>query len=133
MGFRPALKQFELVFSAEKYKGLEVTVRSASTGMYLDLLPAIDAFEQGRVTLGQAAELIKQLGEHLVSWNIEDPSGGEEPLPANSDGVRKLDLDMTVDVLKAWFEGMVAVPDPLDEPSTSGETSEVASLPMDPL
>jgi len=131
MGYRPKFRQFKLVFTADDYAGLEVEVRSVSTGLYLDLVPGMEAFRAGRTSLDQAAALLSALGEHLVAWNVEGADG--QPLPATLDGVRTLDLEMAVDIMSAWFEGMVAPPAPLDGGSTSGETSPEVSLPMDPL
>lgn len=67
------------------------------------------------------------LVEHTESWSFQDETGA--PIPVTVEGFASLDKDRQAQILDAWMDQMVALPVPLDAPSTSGQ---LAAIPMTP-
>lgn len=130
MGFKAPRKVFRLTFADSEYEGLEVIARGASVGGMLDVQGlAADAVE-GRAS-GAGAGMIALFTESLVSWNLTDDD--DQPIPATADGIRGLDIDFVMLLIRAWASHQTEVPDPLAEGSTSGEISLVQSIPTETL
>lgn len=126
MGYRPKRKTYVLEFEDPDLDGLEVTVRGLTTGQILDI-------ETAREDGGEDAirELLELLASQLVEWNVEDDDG--RPVAANLDGIRAQDIAFNMAIIDAWQNAVTGVPAPLDEPSTDGELSPVASIPTETL
>lgn len=126
MGYKPKKKIYTLAFEDPEYAGLEVKIRGLNTGQVMD----IDA---ARGDGGDAAivTMLKLMADQLVEWNVEDDDN--QPVPTTFEGVRSLDIDFNWAVIDAWQNAAAGVKAPLDGPSTDGEPSLVASIPMDAL
>ena len=126
MGYRPKQKIYTLEFEDPEFEGLEVRIRGLNTGQVMD----IDA---ARASGSEAAivTMLKLMADRLVDWNVEDDDG--KPVPTTFEGVRSLDVDFNWAVIDAWQNAAAGVKAPLDEPSTSGEPSLVASIPTETL
>lgn len=127
MGYRPKRKIFNLDFTGTEHDGLHATVRGVSTGQALDI-------EAARADGSDDAirGMLELIAEQLIEWNVEDPDTGE-PVPANLDGVRALEIGLNLAIVNAWLTAMAGVPAPLESGSTSGEPSLVASIPTETL
>lgn len=131
-GFTRQHKQYRLTFDGTVLDGLVATVRSVPVGTMLQIAEmASDGAEftpEGLKTLGALFEL---LADSLVDWNLQDDDGN--PTPATIDGVRSLDMDEALLLIREWMKAAAGVSGPLDQPSSGGEPSAVVSLPMEPL
>ncbi|UJV42092.1 hypothetical protein [Streptomyces sp. AMCC400023] len=127
MGYQPKKKIYTLEFEEPEFEGLEVRIGGLNTGQVMD----IDA---ARADGGDAAivTMLKLLGDRLIEWNVDHPDTSE-PVPPTFEGVCSLDMDFNWAIINAWQSAVAGVKAPLDEPSTDGEPSLVASIPMDVL
>ncbi|MFD5697439.1 hypothetical protein [Streptomyces lasiicapitis] len=127
MGYRPKQKIYTLAFEGEEYEGLEVRIRGLNTGQMIDL-------DTARADGGEEAiqSMLRLMADRLIEWNVDHPDTGE-PVPPTFDGVRSLDLEFNWAIIDAWQTAVAGVAAPLDEPSTDGEPSLVASIPMESL
>jgi hypothetical protein len=121
MGYQPKRKIYKLDFTGTDYEGLEASVRGMTVGEELEL----DGKEMN------SELLVKTLVERLDSWNVEDETGA--PVPTTFEGVCTQDSAMVLAIISAVRTANSGVPDPLPQTSPSGEPSEVASIPMEPL
>ena len=60
--------------------------------------------------------------EVLLEWNILDAHG--EAIPADSDGMLRIDQDLAATVMTEWAKAVASPPAPLSNGSGSGETTE---------
>lgn len=127
MGYKPKRKTYHLNFASTDYEGLQVSIRGLNTGQYMDLFEAKTEAETG----GETNRLLTIMASRLVSWNVEDDD--DMPVPATLDGIKTQDLDFNLAIVNAWTTAMAGVPVPLEQPSTGGESSLEASIPMDVL
>lgn len=127
MGYTVKRKSYHLKFVDPEMGGLEVVAHSGSTGNILNIME--------QETDGRIAEAVKDsmavFADNLVSWNLEDEQG--QPVPANLDGLKTLDLDFVMLLIQGWVQSVQDVPAPLETPSTSGKPFQEASLPMEAL
>jgi hypothetical protein len=65
----------------------------------------------------------------LVSWNLEHPDGA--PIEPTLAGLKSLDNDFGLRIVRSWLFETSAVPRPLDAGSRSGAPSVESSIPMD--
>lgn len=136
MGFKRA-KTIKLTWADDtEFAGLEVRARRVSIGKFLELGPTLEAL--GNLSnldlkdLGPVRGMFLELGEALISWNLEDEETGE-PVPCTPEMLLEQDIAFVNEVLSCWAEHIAGVPAPLEQPSPSGEPSLEASLPMEPL
>jgi hypothetical protein len=127
MGYKPKRKTYNLDFTGTDNEGLRVSIRGLNTGQYMDLFEAKTQAETG----GETNRLLTIMANQLVSWNVEDDD--DMPVPATLDGIKTQDLDFNLAIVNAWTVAMAGVPAPLEQPSTSGESSLEASIPMEIL
>lgn len=127
MGYVPKRKIYRLQFEDAEMDGLEVRMRGLSTGQYLDLVGLKQEAEGG----GEAGELFGFMAERMVDWNVTEEDG--TPVPADLEGIRAQDMAFSMAIVNAWTTAMAGVPAPLEQPSTSGESSLEASIPMEVL
>lgn len=121
MGYRPKRRIYNLNFAGTDYEGLEVTARGMTVGEELEL-DGVDL---------SADLIVKALVQRLDSWNVEDDHG--QPVPTTFEGVCTQDSAMILAILNAVRQANSGVPDPLPQPSPSGETSPAPPIPMAPL
>lgn len=114
-------RQYKLVFQDEALAGVEITVRSLTSGQLIELQESGASHEK----------LTKMLAEQLVSWNVEDEDG--TPVPATLDGIRSLDLGFNKTVIDVWTDAVMGVKAPLPQSSNGGHPSVEQSIPMDAL
>src|SRR5215472_15455339 len=116
-------RQYKLVFQDENMAGVEITVRSLTSGQLIDLQKAQEE--------GLHEQLTSMLAEKLVGWNVEDEDG--TAIPPTLDGIRSMDIDFNNTVIKAWTNAVIGVKAPLPQPSNDGQPSVEASIPMETL
>ena len=116
-GFRIPEKTALITFKDTDYDGAEIQLRlSVSFAQFIALREAA----QGEDQEGMA----RLFGENvLMEWNLEDADGN--PIPANSDGMMAIPLQLTNLVVQHWVEAVAGVPAPLSE--TSGDLSTLAA------
>jgi hypothetical protein len=126
MGYRPKRKIYTLEFEDPDLDGLIVKVRGLNTGQILDI-------DTAREDGGDEAirGLLELLATQIVEWNVEDEEG--QPVPATLDGIRAQELAFNMAIIDAWQNAVTGVPAPLEQPSTDGEQSMEASIPMETL
>lgn len=126
MGYRPKRKIYTLEFDDPDLDGLIVKVRGLNTGQILDI-------DTAREDGGDEAirGLLELLATQIVEWNVEDEEG--QPVPATLDGIRAQELAFNMAIIDAWQNAVTGVPAPLEQPSTDGEQSMEASIPMETL
>lgn len=130
MGFKPKNKTIVLQFEDEDYAGMEVRMKSISVGKTMELLELANRSKESRDTK-EITELFEDFARNLITWNLENED--DEPIPANLDGVKTLDLDFFMDLLMGWLDGMLSVSGPLGRKSTDGPSPNrmEVSIPMD--
>lgn len=130
-------KVYELRFGPAELEGLVVRMRPCDIDTMLEvrtlLLPdRVVPREQAAAEMLRAVEIVAQ---HLVDWNLENEAqdGTQTPVPATDDGVRAQDRALLAEILGAWQDAVEGVAAPLPQPSPSGGTSVVESIPMEIL
>lgn len=130
-------KSFELRWDGgdgDEFDGLVVTMARASVATMLELRVLLDPSRemedvaQANAELERACEL---LAEHLLDWNLQGEDG--EPVPCTLAGVRAQDRALLAEILTMWRRAVEGLRPPLPRPSTVGERSAEASIPMEPL
>ena len=116
-------KVYKLVFQDEDLAGIEITVRSLTTGQLIELQEAQQS--------GMHEKFTNMLAEKLVDWNVEDEDG--TPVPATLEGVRSMDLEFNNKVIDVWTDAVFGIRRPLSKPSADGQPSVEASIPMETL
>ena len=137
-GYRHQPKLYRLTF--EDYPGLEVTVRSVSTGRLMKLMrmairlqdkDVADASELTAEDADALDALFSGFAKALVSWNLEDDEG--RPVPATLEGVQDQEFDFVFPIINQWIEVVAGTPGDLGKGSNSGQPFPEVSLPMAPL
>lgn len=135
MGVVVGAQVFKLRLPAEaKYEGVEVSAKGLTVGEALEFGEFLDGLVISPVM--SLADVERRdatytlFASRVVQWNLESAPG--VPLPATMEGMNMLDWTWGRDLVRAWIQAVTGVPDPLDEPLTSGSPSPVASVPMEP-
>lgn len=129
MGYVPKRTLYKLDFSQTEYAGLEVTTRSASMDVLLEVLELSDLFEQSGIKAIDKKQLdavFGLFGQVLHSWNVETED--RQPVPATKDGLLSQDPEFVMAVVAAWAGEMTQAPPPLPGGPNSGATSKEAAL-----
>ncbi len=137
--YRPQGRRYELAWADGELAGLECVMRAMRLGEVEELGRQHDRY-QGAETPGEQmkllGELIERVGKVLVSWNRVDEDtiidGDDESgavLPANAEGLRKVEDWEFMEILRAYMDSAVGVSAPLGNSSTSGHPSP-EPLPM---
>lgn len=130
MGFKITPKGYRLKFSTPEMDGFEVVARSLNTGKFLEFQAAQAQQAAGGEKAASATEqMLEMLAASLISWNAEDEEG--QPIPTTMDGLKTLDLDFNMEIIRAWMDAINGVPDPLPKTSAAGKPSAEVSIPMD--
>jgi hypothetical protein len=116
MGFKLG-RTYRLVFGGD-LAGAEIKLRSTPIGAVL------------RVREADVKDLSDMLAEYVIDWNLETPDG--QPLPVTGEAIREhMEESVLSLIVKHWFQAAVGVTAPLDDGSTSGESFQEASIPME--
>lgn len=125
MGYRHQIPRVNVAFEpGHEYHGCEVVLRKLTLGEYLDIVGL-----SSDASIANVGDQLKQMGNKLISWNLEAEDG--TPIPADPGAVLDQDKDLMIAILNAWLEGISSVSAPLEPSSTGGEPSLEASIPMD--
>lgn len=143
MGFVVKSTLFVLQFAeGHALHGSEIRVRSASIGKLLGLMDMADALRGGKErnvkeTARTIDELFTQFSERLVSWDLQEepltPGAELRDIPCTKEGLYELDLDVVLDIVFAWVDGVTAVSGPLEQNSNGGGQSEQPPMTMETL
>jgi hypothetical protein len=140
MGFKRGALLLEWPEDSE-FSGLEVRMRRLSIRQMLDVERLSDLrreSEAGEVMEAMAA-LLDAIGDGLLGWNYESEDG--TPIAAERASLDDLDLDMVLQLVRAWTKAAAGVPlaskpssptgapEPPDEEWASYLASSQASLP----
>lgn len=125
MGFERNPKVYHLKFQDGEYAGLEVRVRSLSMKQLLVIRTGNG--EEGKDGTERAVEF---LAERIISWNLTDKG---VPVAPTLENILEEDDDFVLAIINKWTSAVSGVSAPLEEPSPSGEISQVASIPTEPL
>ena len=121
----------------EDMEGLEVKARSVKLKKFVEMGSAMSGakltmsaenIEEG---VDAVNDLLTMFADALVSWNLEDEDG--TPVPATLDGLLDQDNEFAMRIVHTWMEIIAGAPAGLKKDLTNGETSQVESLPMEPL
>ncbi|NUS26139.1 MAG: hypothetical protein HOV92_18210 [Streptomyces sp.] len=126
MGSRRTPKQYKLIFADGDYEGLEVVMRSVTIREMRQLRGSSSESEQDGFD-----GLLELVANHIVEWNREDEDG--QPLPPTLASLEDEEPSLIHIIIGKWTEAVAGVPAPLEQPSDSGETSAVESIPMEAL
>lgn len=141
MGFEPKQKVYKLRFEDPDLQGLVVKVESAPVGAImcatelaglqdLDFSDRMSLSAEELTTLGKLIELFEMFADALIEWNLTKKG---EPVPATLEGIKRQDTGLIMYIIHQWANASGGVSDPLEKPSTSGQQSAVAYLPMEKL
>jgi hypothetical protein len=131
VGYKPKRKTYKLVFDDEDMAGLEVRARSMDLGGFLRITEMGDLMGR-QITpddMARVRELFTLFADALLEWNITDDDGGA--VPASFAGMCKQEPEFVISVIKAWSEAVGGVRPPLPQPSSGGEQSLEAQIPME--
>lgn len=151
MGFRRE-KTYALRWADDtEWAGLEVETRPLPIGAMEQFGALMDLKDQdpedfSRDDLDAIIGLFRDFGDQaLVSWNFEvdepDPADPAAtivtPVPPTGEGMRKVDLEMGLEIITEWFAAVTGVSDNADgdlgKDSPPGATAPEVSIPMEPL
>lgn len=132
----------KLEFDDPELAGFVVRAKRLSIGRLMDLMELRNLKGLGddspEVREG-LQQVFVSLSKVITSWNLEepvdpaDPDGESVPVPVTPDTIADQDLGLLMSIIDALQEATTAVPRPLAQPSSDGETPLVASIPMDEL
>ncbi len=104
---------------------VEIDIRSTTIAT-LQQLRALRLHDADDVTT-----LAALLAEHITRWNLDDEDG--QTLPVSTESLLSLESAVLQSIGKQWYLAAAGITAPLDERSTSGDTSPEESLPMETL
>lgn len=109
-----------------KYHGAEAQLQGMSIGDYLTAT-GMDGGDGD-----DSAKTMNRFFTSLISWNL---TYNGEPLPPTPEAARRADQRLIRALNEGYIQALtgVAESDPLPGSSTSGEPSQEASIPMEPL
>lgn len=130
MGFKVKKTPYRLYFADGDYEGLEVFATSISVGKLLEIMELKDVKPED-MEPKELTWLLTTFAGSLDSWNVEDDNGNK--LPATLDGIKQLDITLTLQIISAWADGMVNIPVPLVPRSPNGSLALTESIPTETL
>lgn len=141
MGYTRKPKTYILAFDDPEYDGLEVEVKGANLGKFLETMKLAGKVEEiqaqaadgvvSEAAIKSTVELIEDFAKSLIAWNLEDEKG--KPVPANLTGLKSQDIEFVMYLINSWMEAIGGTEAPLGSGSTTGETSLAASIEMESL
>lgn len=139
-GFKRKKKLYRLKFVDSDLDGLEVLMRSVSTGRMLEIQEMASASKAAVASKGDGDDpmdmsavksMVGMIADAMVSWNLEDDD--DTPVPATTEGLLDQDIDFLMQIVTAWTEAIAGVAAPLERSSTGGVNALEVSLPMETL
>lgn len=134
-GYTVPRRVFALDFEFEELAGLEIKVKAISVGQLLDMdARVVDLDTGGGWTQGMSNELdylMEQFIGQVVEWNMEEEDGS--PVPVSVEGLRTLEIPTLVQIIASWLTNSAGVSREEGKAPASGDSPEVASLPMETL
>jgi hypothetical protein len=123
-GYRKQRTIYSLVF--DDYEGLEVKVKSLTTGQTMELWKA-------KSDNGPAATegMLHLFSDSLLEWNLETEEG--DPVPLDFEGVTSQELPFVLKIIDAWTTALTGAEAELGKDSEPGTTSPEELIPMEPL
>jgi hypothetical protein len=143
MGFKRKNKAYRLKFVDSDLDGLEVVMRSVSTGRILEIQEMATAAksaiavakggtgDDSSVDPAMIRKMVEMVAGAMISWNLEDDD--DVPVPITVEGLLDQEIDFLMQIIEAWTEAIAGVAAPLEPGSTSGVNALEASLPMETL
>lgn len=131
-----------LKFDDPELDGLEVrSQRLSFDGLFVIADLRATDWSDTKAAKQAAADLAKELGEVLTSWNLEaeekdkdgKPTGNLVPVPLNVASIAKLDYVLMNRIAGAVADASAGVSPPLPPPSSDSDTSVEESIPMETL
>lgn len=131
MGFRRDRPTYRLKFHDPELAGLVITVHSTSMAELIGLAEGAALLDQNDSTtlLKGSVETFRPFVNALVEWNLEDADG--VPTPMTLEGFMSHDMNLVLQVMKAYQDALTAVPRPLQKPSGNGRQFPEVSMPME--
>jgi hypothetical protein len=138
MGYLREAKTYRLVFADTDMEGLEVTAKGLSFGdlLAVNRLSRDDPGATREEQENLLNERFQTMLDNFTGWNLEvlDGDGTRVPAPMTLETLWSQDRGFVVALHTAWLAAVSGrVPDPLEQPSSNGEPSPAASIPMDDL
>jgi len=131
-----------LKFDDSEFEGFEVRSKRLS----IDALLSIASLRVVNLRETEAAkatflDLAEAVGSVLTSWNLEEdeldedgePTGNKLPVPLNAASLAAQDYRMLFTIADGLMDASAGVSPPLSPPSSDGDTSVEASIPMETL
>lgn len=132
MGYKVPQKVYNLKFADDdEYARVEAKLKGVGMGKLLKIGKLVTTRPEDMVDVLEN-EVLRDFAAALISWNLEDEEGN--PIPATLESLLDEDLlppSLVFSLVSNWVEIMGNVAAPLKNSSTSGSTSQVASLPME--
>ena len=116
-GFKPPTRTALVKFEEDSpYHGAEITMRlNVPMGLVFEL-------QRFNADSSDQEATIRRLGDSLLmGWNVTDD--GDNPLPANGEGLLTQSPDFIWAIIGGWNEAMTVPSAPLSLPSTNGSSS----------
>ncbi|HEY6018585.1 MAG TPA: hypothetical protein VIY48_01435 [Candidatus Paceibacterota bacterium] len=143
MGYKVPKQIFKLVFPA--HDGLVIRITAPTIGEVMSLTRLIKYRGANPDTLDESdVEELRRpqriFAKHLISWNLTDDvwddireENIEIDVPSTVEGVESLPGPFFKEIVQAWVENTVEVPDqsPLDKRSLNGLRFPEESIPME--
>ena len=143
MGYRVPKQIFKLVFPNHDDLVIRITAPTIGEVMSLSRLVKYKGIDPKKLTESDVDELRRPqriFAKHLISWNLVDEVWddlSEEnqlvEVPSTLEGVESLPTPFFKELVKAWVDNTVEVPDqsPLDTRSRDGSRFPEESIPME--
>jgi hypothetical protein len=129
MGYKPPKKTYKLKFENPDRDGLEVYTKPVSLGEQMHFAELSQRADND--DLAAFEELLQMLAGNIESWNLEDDE--DQPMPVSVESLKAQERNLVLEIIEGWFQAQTGVPAPLSGGSTSGDTSQVVSIPMETL
>lgn len=108
MGFKRSALLLEWPENSE-FSGLEVRMRRLSIRQLSEVQGLADLRKDDTVdTVKVFADLLDAIADGLLGWNYEADDGA--PVPATREGLDGCDVDMVLQLVRAWMDAAASVP-----------------------
>jgi hypothetical protein len=128
-GFTPEPVIYNLTFEGTRLDGLKLKIGSVTVREYNRMMGA-GAETDAAVVMKNNDWVLELFLSRVISWNLT--SSAKDPIPSTVEGIQEVERWVINDMMSAWQIALVAVPKSSSPNSSSGETSEEASLGMVP-
>jgi hypothetical protein len=127
MGFRLDRKIYQLKFEGDWLDGLVIDIKAMTLGE----LKALQAFQLAKPLMEREDEEIDMFLGYIVKWNLEDEKG--VALDVTRENFNQLPSEEVRYIMRQWYRKCIGleVDPPLGKPSSDGNPSLEASIPME--